>query len=131
MKSERIYKFYGYRDFDLDAFAGSYLWFSKVYDFNDPFEGLYHEQVKFRQPEEISDNDIILFYKASALFEGASEEQANDKAISYFSEIQKDLDIHRASLANSLEESILKTFSTMEDNRNCCCFIRDSSNEGS
>ncbi|MFT6900103.1 MAG: hypothetical protein ACJAXS_000258 [Colwellia sp.] len=125
MKSERIYKFYGYRDFDLDAFAGSYLWFSKVKDFNDPFEGLYREQVKFRKPEEISNGEIILFYKASALFKGATEEQANDKAISYFSEIQKDLDFHRVSIANALEESILKTLDEMENNRHCCCFIRD------
>ena len=125
MKSERIYKFYGYRDFDLDAFAGSYLWFSKVKDFNDPFEGLYREQVKFRKPEEISNDDIILFYKASALFEGFKEEQANDKAISYFTEIHKDLDAHRVSIANALEDSILKTLNEMESNRYCCCFVRD------
>ena len=89
MKSEKIYKFYGYRDFDLDAFAGSYLWFSKVEDFNDPFEGLYREQIKFRKPEEITDQDVILFYKATALYEGLSEEEANDKAIDYFTKIQK------------------------------------------
>lgn len=125
MKSERIYKFFGYRDFDLDAFAGSYLWFSKVKDFNDPFEGLYREQIKFRKPEEVSNNDVILFYKASALFEGLSEEQANDKAINHFAEIQNELEIHRVSIANSLEESMLKTIDEMESNRYCCCFVRD------
>jgi len=125
MKSERIYKFYGYRDFDLDAFAGSYLWFSKVKDFNDPFEGLYREQINFRKPEDISDQDVILFYKASALIEGFTEEQANDKAISYFTEIQNDLDVQKVLIAKSLEESMLTTIDEMESNRYCCCFVRD------
>lgn len=40
-----IYRFYGNRDFDLDSLANSYLWFSDVKDFNDPFEGLYLEQL--------------------------------------------------------------------------------------
>lgn len=43
--SESIYRFYGSRDFDLDSLAGSYLWFSRVEDFNDPFEGMYREQL--------------------------------------------------------------------------------------
>ena len=37
--SDSLFKFFGYRDFDLDALANSYLWFSNVKDFNDPFEG--------------------------------------------------------------------------------------------
>ncbi|MGL6260810.1 hypothetical protein [Vibrio sp. WXL210] len=38
---DSIYRYYGYRDFDLDSLANSYLWFSRIDDFNDPFEGLY------------------------------------------------------------------------------------------
>ena len=78
-----IYKFCGYRDFDLDALAGSYLWFSKVSDFNDPFEGLYLEQMKFRTADNLSDKEAVLLFKSSILHKGFSEEEVNEKAIEF------------------------------------------------
>lgn len=39
LQGKRLYKFYGLNERNLEAIAKPYLWFSKLHDFNDPFEG--------------------------------------------------------------------------------------------
>lgn len=137
MKSEKIYKFYGYRDFDLDALAGSYFWFSKASDFNDPFEGLYIEQLKFRDAADLSSEDVFFYLVQLAIYNGVPEGDAIKQA----QEKQKSLDfipdsfrtnpiqassIHPSKhfVAYSVKDTSLKTINSIKSSK-FCCFIRD------
>lgn len=125
MKSEKIYKFYGYRDFDLDAFAGSYLWFSNVKDFNDPFEGLYREQIKFRSGKELTESEAVLYLMESHVFNGMSKKEATQKVLSDLAKFNNPFKYQKGFIADSLKQATLRTLDLIEHERACCCFIRN------
>ncbi|HHQ4682813.1 TPA: DUF2971 domain-containing protein [Aeromonas veronii] len=41
-----LFKFFSFNNNNLSAFSESKFWFSKVHDFNDPFEGLFIDETK-------------------------------------------------------------------------------------
>ncbi|MCL1063311.1 DUF2971 domain-containing protein [Shewanella benthica] len=73
--SDTLFKFFGFRDFDLDALCNSYLWFSKLHEFNDPFEGLYEEQVSSITEEEIDVQKFITTLRRSLISEGLTQDE--------------------------------------------------------
>jgi len=125
MTSERIYKFFGYRDFDLDAFAGSYLWFSGVKDFNDPFEGLYREQIKFRCGSELTNDEAMIYLMESNIFDGLSNEAASEKVLADLAKFNNPFKHHKELIATALKKATIRTLDLIEKERFCCCFIRD------
>jgi hypothetical protein len=125
MKS--IYKFFGFRNFDLDALAGSYLWFSKVTDFNDPFEGLYLEQIKFRTPDNISNDEALILFRDMKLKGiGTDKGAPNQAAIKYAIHTSDETRLEdKKLLCKSIEESVSKTLNYVREKLYCCCFIQD------
>ncbi|WP_105213679.1 DUF2971 domain-containing protein [Pseudoalteromonas sp. T1lg22] len=132
-QSEKIYKFYPYRDFDLDALAGSYLWFSSIEDFNDPFEGMYLEQMAFKTPEDISNDDLLIFHQKGLLGTGFSEQEAIDKVSEYSYLLTNQITEgqlleEKRIFRDAMVEAINRTVSDVKSRR-FCCFIRDNENK--
>ncbi|WP_105258403.1 DUF2971 domain-containing protein [Pseudoalteromonas sp. T1lg88] len=131
IKNDKIYKFYPYRDFDLDALAGSYLWFSSIEDFNDPFEGMYLEQIAFRGVDDINDEEIIEINEALHEWAGYSSKAASSKALAIYNNIMKteeDKIAYKQVLMENIESQLRATF-TLEAKKRCCCFITDYENK--
>lgn len=51
----RAFKYYAFNTNNLEALAQPYLWFSKINDFNDPFEGVFNPKTKYDDPQKTFD----------------------------------------------------------------------------
>lgn len=120
--SETIFKFFGFRDFDLDALCNSYLWFSKLHEFNDPFEGLYEEQVGGITEDKVDPQKAIVTLHKALLAEGRTQ----DEAISYIGEYINHEDFKQNLLQNyQVIERELKELYKEHKKRLYCSFTRD------
>lgn len=109
---------------DIDALATSYLWFSRVEDFNDPFEGLYIEQLSFRDAKDMTDDElqVILVAKAkqnedNLLEPGSDYNHSNwSKEESYCKKFE---------FCQSLESLLVCDLKRIKEDRHICCFNKN------
>lgn len=59
-----LYRFLPDNQYSLSSLANSYLWFSEVRDFNDPFEAHINETLKYENIAEVQDSVFINELKA-------------------------------------------------------------------
>jgi len=93
---------------DISALKEGYLWFSRIKDFNDPFEGEYLNRFIFRQPSEIKDKECALLWQD----------------VPDIQKIENNYD-RKLLVMRSIESSFLTTFSEFVDESRICCFNQD------
>ena len=109
---------------DIDALARSYLWFSKVDDFNDPFEGLYIEQLEFRSPEDITNNELETLLLAAAERKGGVVQKLRPEYD--ISKLQPVEVFHqKVRFSASIKSSLTETLSDIKSKSCICCFNKD------
>lgn len=127
-----LYRFFSCSEFskgtslnrDIDALASSYLWFSRVCDFNDPFEGLYIEQLEFRRPEDIADSELeVLLLAASKRKGGAVQKLKPEHDISKLQPVE--VFQQKVKVSRSIESSLTETLSDIKIKSCICCFNKD------
>ncbi|MCD9546783.1 DUF2971 domain-containing protein [Photobacterium carnosum] len=60
---EKIYRYYRNVQHDIDSLANSYLWASKLSDFNDPFEGSDYNNIDFSCYSKLTNSEAITIWK--------------------------------------------------------------------
>lgn len=122
--SECLYRFYSYTENDLHSLANCYLWFSKLEDYNDPFEGIFSKEIYSFNIEELTASELT--NSAKGILSGGK-----------YTRLQVEKMILEASLNgefNSLREEVYRSFISsldtlfFEDFREsfCYCFCRSS-----
>lgn len=112
----------GYRD--INALKDSYLWFSSTHDFNDPFEGLYTEQLTFRQAKDISDDEVkqMLFHVTVS---NGKDAISNNSCNNTSDRDPVWLFYQKSSIAESCKSSVEDMLKLIKDTAKVCCFNRD------
>ncbi|MEM5505087.1 DUF2971 domain-containing protein [Shewanella frigidimarina] len=124
--NKSIFRFYSNRDFDLDSLANSYLWFSKVEDFNDPFEGMYEERIAFPDVRNLSIDDAIDFYEKIGNLNTSVKSENNlpsDDSINHMLKTSKGRYELRRIVCEAIRESTLEQFNIAKYTLYHCCFV--------
>jgi hypothetical protein len=129
---ENIFRFYGNRDFDLDSLANSYLWFSKIEEFNDPFEGMYEERVLFPDVQSFSIEEAISFYHKldAAEWKGTGKKtQPLGVNVESMLKTSKGRYALRTIACDTLREETLNQFNIAKHHLYHCCFVFNKGEE--
>lgn len=124
--SESLYRFYSYTENDLHSLANSYLWFSKLEDYNDPFEGIFSKEIYGFDVGELSESELIL--SAKNLLSGGKYTKLNVEEAMIQSKLQGEFNVFKAEIYNAFINSVDKVL--LKDFREafCYCFCRDDQN---
>jgi len=121
--TESLYRFYSYSENDLHSLAGCYLWFSKLKDFNDPFEGVPEGVLEVNNFTNISDANFITLFTIIMSKGGDSQAAISDRLTRIF------IQDNREQVKNLMMKSQLDWFKDLanknEHTRLHCCFCRD------
>ncbi|WP_227726208.1 DUF2971 domain-containing protein [Yersinia proxima] len=120
-----LYKFFTLNDNSLSSLHNTSLWFSKISEFNDPFEGRIKQEIK-----EISDGELVSIINAinengeiNSYFGIKNKDDTLLALTEYFVNGKSDI------LRNKLLSVIKLAFNAIINNYNelgVCCFVSDS-----
>lgn len=121
INSKRLYKFYSYNERSLEAISSPYLWFSKIKNFNDPFEGVFSKSC-----EVPSENEGVRLSKK--IF--ASRGRQADHSEKVLRDIY--LSLESGSFSEFMASTFLSAFSKtkeflLDDNGFCSLIAKDAS----
>lgn len=125
--NENLFKFFPYKDHDLDALANNYLWFSSYSDFNDPFEDIFINNVFNDNPitEQFDAKKAINFLKlgyANKMSPHEAEKTILDMVIN------KKLESTYNNLMQKLYETEYSTLKEYIKKAKASCFVRNNAN---
>jgi hypothetical protein len=127
-----LYRFFSCKDAhpenhtnrDIDALATSYLWFSKVADFNDPFEGLYGEQLTYRDARDITDDEAQTIMLGEAMGKGQTLLELDSKYI-IANLTPVEIYLQKVRICSAIQTSLARFLKDATENHRVCCFNRN------
>lgn len=122
-----LYRFYSNAAHTLDGLANNYLWFSKLSDFNDPFEGIYIHQYNDIDRNTLDNAQMTRLYK-SVHKNMLPEKELNEKIIELI--VKNKLRDESFTFLNKIKDKIDEVSSQFINDMYYCCLIDGYVNEG-
>lgn len=120
--SENLFRFFQYNENDLHSLSSSYLWFTDINNFNDPFEGCFNKE-SFKLKESLLDDETFLNASKNILAHKGYGQSVVDETVAKYKEIgkyeefkQNQIDAYTETLNEIVDEYFKYKF---------CCFCRN------
>lgn len=122
MDEPKLYRFFADNLNNFTALTSSYLWFSHIHDFNDPFEGCTKELTYYVDADSFSDADFITMFKNSSAVPNSSRLEREKILLARMRQGQKEWRRFKDEMLNVFAESHKRVMKSFEDDYYWCCF---------
>ncbi|ULN65128.1 DUF2971 domain-containing protein [Vibrio gigantis] len=120
--SPKLYRFFSDNLDNFTALSSSYLWFSNVEAFNDPFEGCISDLSYYVSADEYCDKKFIKLFKNSSAFSFLNSEEKEKMLLDIWSKGNSSKVEFKRSQLEVFEKAHKNTVSTFLQEYRWCCF---------
>jgi hypothetical protein len=125
-EAPKLYRFFSDNLNNFTSLSTSYLWFSAVSDFNDPFEGCVTDLVSYAKPEKYDDGRFINLFKNSSAFSHISRLEKEKMLLNIRTEGKTNWSKFKSEQLGIFESAHKKTLANHLEKYRWCCFSQVS-----
>lgn len=120
----KLYRYFSFKQHNIDSLVNKYLYFSNIEDFNDPFEDIYVSKENLPNPGDIDDSTLIRLHQKMKRRSPNAKVFSNDE---FASMMLRGVSLipFKNKLISIISESNDTQYEQMVTNKKHCCFIQD------